>query len=86
MSYASPPPVPEEFKVLSMMNNVGAVAAEKSLTIEDLSMWTGLAEAALRDHLKKMTEQGYIVQIQVQGAERYYITKTGIIKVMTMYS
>ena len=86
MSYASSPPVPEEFRVLSMMNNVGAVTPEKSLTLEDLAMWTGLVETALRDHLKKVMEQGYVAQIQVQGVEKYYITKMGILKVMTMYS
>jgi DNA-binding IclR family transcriptional regulator len=86
MSYASSPHVPEDFKVLSMMNNVGAVTPEKSLTLEDLAMWTGLVETTLRDHLKKVMEQGYVAQIQVQDAEKYYITKMGIIKVMTMYS
>ena len=86
MSYASSPPVPEEFRVLSIMNNVGAVTPEKSLTLEELAMWTGFVETAIRDHLKKLMEQGYVEKIQVQGVEKYHITKMGIIKVLSMYS
>jgi DNA-binding MarR family transcriptional regulator len=86
MSYSSIPPIPEEFRVLSMMNNIGAVTPEKSLTLEELTMWTGFDSSDLRHHLKGLIEQGYVEQVQVQGAERYHITKVGIIKVLSMYS
>jgi len=86
MNYASVTPMPEAFRVLSMMNNVGAMIPEKSLTLEELVMWTEFDTSTVRDHLKGLIKQGYVEQIQIQDVARYHITKTGIVKVLSMYS
>ncbi len=86
MSYTPLPPVPEEFRVLSMMNNIGAIIIERSLTAEELAKWTGIDIAEVRDCLERLRELGYIEHAQIEGAEKYYLTKIGIMKVLTLYS
>lgn len=86
MSYTPLPPVPEEFRVLSMMHNIGAVTPEKSLTLEELAMWTGFDASVVRGYLEKLRESGYVEHIQIQGMEKYHLTEVGIRKVLTLYS
>jgi len=86
MSYTPLPPVPEEYKVLSMMHNIGAVTPERSLTPDELAMWTGIDVSTVRDCLERLKELGYVEHIEVSGAEKYIVTKVGIMKVLTLYS
>lgn len=86
MSSASLPPVPEEYKVLSMMHNIGAVIPERSLTPDELAMWTGIEVSTLRDCLQRLRELGYVEHTEVSGVEKYHVTKIGIMKVLTLYS
>jgi len=86
MSYTPLPPVPEEYKVLSMMHNIGAVIPERSLTPDELAMWTGIDISTVRDCLQRLKELGYVEHIQVSGVEKYIVTKVGIMKVLTLYS
>ncbi len=86
MSYTPLPPVPEEYKVLSMMHNIGAVTPERSLTPDELAMWTGIDVSTVRDCLQRLKELGYVEHIEVSGAEKYLVTKIGIMKVLTLYS
>jgi len=86
MSYTPLPPVPEEYKVLSMMHNIGAVIPERSLSPDELAMWTGIDVSIVRDCLQRLKELGYVEPIQVGGVEKYIVTKIGIMKVLTLYS
>jgi len=86
MSYTPLPPVPEEYKVLSMMHNIGAVIPERSLSPDELAMWTGIDVSIVRDCLQRLKELGYVEPIQVSGVEKYIVTKIGIMKVLTLYS
>jgi len=86
MSYTPLPPVPEEYKVLSMMHNIGAVIPERSLTPDELAMWTGIDVSTVRDCLQRLKELGYVEHIEVSGVEKYIVTKVGIMKVLTLYS
>lgn len=86
MSYTPLPPVPEEYKVLSMMHNIGAITPERSLTPDELAMWTGIDVSTVRDCLQRLKELGYVEHIEVSGAEKYVVTKIGIMKVLTLYS
>jgi len=86
MSYTPLPPVPEEYKVLSMMHNIGAISPERSLTPDELATWTGIEVGAVKDCLQRLRELGYVEHIQVSGVEKYHVTKVGIMKVLTLYS
>jgi len=86
MSLPTVPPVPEEFRVLSMMHNIGAVTAERSLSADELAQWMGMEAGTVRVHVQKLREGGYVEFVQVSGIEKYHVTRTGIMKVLTLYS
>lgn len=86
MSSTPLPPVPEEFQVLSMMHNIGAIMPERSLTPDELAKWTGIEIGLVKDCLQRLRELGYVKYIEVSGIEKYLVTKIGIMKVLTLYS
>jgi predicted transcriptional regulator len=86
MSSTPLPPVPEEFRVLSMMHNIGAIIPERALTQDELAKWTGIEVGSVSDCLQRLRELGYVEHIEVNGVEKYHITKVGIMKVLTLYS
>jgi len=86
MSFRPLPPVPEEYRVLSMMHNIGAITPERSLTPDELAMWTGIEVATVKDCLQRLKELGYVEYIMVSGVEKYHVTRVGIMKVLTLYS
>ena len=86
MSLTPPPHVPEEFRVLSMMHNIGAVTPERSLTAEELAQWTGFDAPTVKTYLQKLREGGYVEFVQLSGTEKYHVTRVGIMKVLTLYS
>ena len=86
MGLPSTPEVPEEFRVLSMMHNIGAITPERSLTTDELSQWTGIDPAIVKTHLQKLREGGYVEFIQISGIEKFHVTRNGIMKVLTLYS
>jgi DNA-binding IclR family transcriptional regulator len=86
MSFTPLPQVPEEFRVLSMMHNIGAISPERSLSAEELAQWTGMDIATVKSYLQKLREGGYVEFLQTAGAEKYIVTRIGIMKVLTLYS
>ena len=86
MSYTPLPPVPEEFKVLSMMNNIGAIMLERALAPDELSKWTGIEVGEVRDCLQRLLDLGYVEHADIDGVKKYYLTRIGIMKVLTLYS
>jgi len=86
MSFTPLPPVPEEYQVLSMMHNIGAVIPERSLSVDELATWTNIEVSTVRDCLHRLRELGYVERIEVSGVEKYHVTKIGIMKVLTLYS
>ena len=86
MSLPSAPQVPDEFRVLSMMHNIGAITAERSLSVDELAQWTGIDAMTVKTHLQKLREGGYVEFVQMSGIEKYHVTRTGIMKVLTLYS
>jgi len=86
MSVPSAPQVPEEFRVLSMMHNIGAINPERSLSTDELALWTGMDAATIITYLQKLREGGYVEFVQISGIEKYHVTRTGIMKVLTLYS
>ena len=86
MGLSSGPQVPEEFRVLSMMHNIGAVTAERSLTADELAQWTGMDAGTVKTYVQKLREDGYVEFVQISGIEKYHVTRTGIMKVLTLYS
>jgi transcription initiation factor IIE alpha subunit len=77
---------PEEFRVLSMMHNIGAITPERSLTADELSLWTGIDAATVKTHLQKLREGGYVEFVQISGIDKFHVTRNGIMKVLTLYS
>ncbi len=86
MSFTSLPPVPEEFRVLSMMHNIGAITPERSLSPEELAQWTEIDASTVKAHLQKLREGGYVEFVDVEGIQKYHVTRVGIMKVLTLYS
>ncbi len=78
--------VPEEFRILSMMHNIGAITPERSLTADELSQWTGIDATTIKTHLQKLREGGYVEFVQISGIDKFHVTRNGIMKVLTLYS
>ena len=86
MSYQPLPQVPDEFKVLSMMNNIGAISPERSLSPDELSQWTEIDSSTIKTHLQKLRESGYVELVDTSGTQKFHLTRAGIMKVLTLYS
>ena len=86
MSLPTAPQVPEEFRVLSMMHNIGAVNPERSLSADELALWTGMDAGTIVGYLQKLREGGYVEFIEMSGIQKYHVTRNGIMKVLTLYS
>ena len=83
---SSHPALPEEFRLLCMLHNVGATSMEKSMSIEEIAQWTELDAKILRSNLQKLKDLGYVEFVKVGETEKYHVTPVGITKVMTLYS
>lgn len=86
MSLPTAPQVPEEFRVLSMMHNIGAVNPERSLSADELALWTGMDAGTIVGYLQKLREGGYVEFVEMSGIQKYHVTRNGIMKVLTLYS
>jgi len=80
------PAIPEEFRLLCMLHNIGATTTEKSMSIEEVTQWTELDVEVLRHLLQKLRQLGYVEFVEVDGTKKYHVTPVGITKVMTLYS
>ena len=80
------PELPEEFRFLCILHNVGAIAAERSLTVEEIAKWTDKELYVIQEHLQKLEELGYVQSIERDGADKYHVSVMGIRKVLTLYS
>jgi predicted transcriptional regulator len=80
------PEMPEEFRFLCMLHNVGAITAERSLSIEDIAKWTNKEPSNIQDFLRKLGELGYVQVVTGGEMERYHVSVMGIRKVLTLYS
>lgn len=86
MSLPPIPQIPDEFRILSMMHNIGAITPERSLTADELSKWTGIDPGTVKAQMQKLREGGYVEFVQISGIEKYHVTRIGIMKVLTLYS
>ena len=80
------PEMPEEFRFLCMLHNIGAMNAERSLSVEDIAKWTSKEPDVIGEHLQKLGELGYVQTVKSGEMERYYVSVMGIRKVLTLYS
>lgn len=78
--------IPEEFRFLCMLHNVGATNPERSLTILEIAKWTDKEEPTIKDYLRKLQELGYVQLITSDKSEKYCVSVMGIRKVLTLYS
>jgi DNA-binding IclR family transcriptional regulator len=78
--------VPEEFRLLCMLHNIGATKWEKSLSIQEISQWTAMETSSIEFHLQKLVELGDVQPIEGEGVGKYHLTPDGIRKVLTLYS
>jgi len=88
MSSSSSPEssLPEEFRFLCMLHNIGATTSEHSLSIEEIAKWTSMEISVIRVHLKRLMEMGYIESTKANEMDKYYLTHSGIRKVLSLYS
>jgi len=88
MSSSSSPEssLPEEFRFLCMLHNIGATTSEHSLSIEEIAKWTSMEISVIRVHLKRLMEVGYVESTKANEMDKYYLTHSGIRKVLSLYS
>lgn len=80
------PEVPEEFRFLCMLHNVGAINPERALLVEEIAKWTGREAGDVQEFLRKLEELGYVQVVRRDEAERFHVSVMGIRKVLTLYS
>ncbi|MCW3979869.1 MAG: MarR family transcriptional regulator [Candidatus Bathyarchaeota archaeon] len=80
------PELPEEFRFLCMLHNVGAITADRALTINEISRWTNEEASMIKDHLGRLHELGYVQSVIGDEAKKYHVSVMGIRKVLTLYS
>jgi len=69
-----------------MLHNIGATTSEHSLSIEEIAKWTSMEVSVIRVHLRRLIEMGYVEATKVNETDRYYLTHSGIRKVLSLYS
>lgn len=85
-NFSSGSELPEEFRLLCMLHNIGATKSEASLNIQQISEWTRLEPPTLQLHLQKLVEMDYLQLVQTEGTDNFYLTINGIRKVLSLYS
>lgn len=78
--------MPDEFRFLCLLHNVGATSSDKALTVEEISRWTVIEPEKVLENLEKLIKNEYIHVSLVEDAKRYHVTINGIRKVLSMYS
>jgi DNA-binding IclR family transcriptional regulator len=86
MSLYYSPNLPEEFRFLAMLHNIGAVSTEKSLTLDEIAKWTTMDVNTVQGHLSKLIDLGYVKTVKTDGTDKYHVSVDGIRKVLTLYS
>ena len=76
----------EEFRLLRMLHNIGATKPEKSLSVNEISEWTGTELSEIETELQKLAEQGFVQPMEAEGINKYHVTLSGMRKVLSMYS
>ena len=76
----------EEFRLLRMLHNIGATKPEKSLSLNEISEWTGTELSRIEPELKKLAEQGFVQSMEAGEINKYHVTLSGMRKVLSMYS
>jgi len=76
----------EEFRLLRMLHNIGATKPEKSLSIQEISEWTGTELSHIETELQELLEKGFIQSMDAEGVNKYHVTLSGMRKVLSMYS
>ena len=75
-------PVPDEIHFLCLLHNIGATSFDRSLSVEEISRWAAMEPENVRQNLDKLISGSYVSV----SSGKYYITTSGIIKVLSMYS
>ena len=76
----------EVFRLLRMLHNIGATKPEKSLSVNEISEWTGTELSKIETELQKLGEQGFVELMEAGGINKYHVTLSGMRKVLSMYS
>ena len=80
------PELPEEFRFLCMLHNIGATNVERALSVEEIAKWTDKELSVIQKFLRKLGELGYVEFVKRNEADRFHVSVTGIRKVLTLYS
>jgi DNA-binding MarR family transcriptional regulator len=86
MSLYYSPNLPEEFRFLAMLHNIGAIRPEKALTAEEIAKWTTMDINTVQGHLGKLIDLDYVKIVKTDGIDKYHVSIDGIRKVLTFYS
>ena len=86
MSLYYSPNLPEEFRFLAMLHNIGAASVEKALIADEIAKWTTMDINTVQGHLSKLIDLGYVKIVKTDNVDKYYVSVDGIRKVLTLYS
>jgi DNA-binding MarR family transcriptional regulator len=78
---------PAEMRILVLMHILGALDDENAKRSAELSDIMGIDVRTLHGLLQKLVDSGYIVSFRDNLRRlRYYLTKLGIVKVLSAFS
>jgi len=78
--------LPDDVSFLSLLHNIGATSPNRSLTVEEISLWSAMDQEKVIEKLSKLAERKYVESHIADGIEKYYVTVDGIRKVLSIYS
>ncbi|MEM1585891.1 MAG: hypothetical protein QXX99_01120 [Candidatus Bathyarchaeia archaeon] len=78
--------IPDDVYLLYILHNVGAINPERALSIEEISYWTSMEKPRVEENLNRLIEKGYAEVKVGAGVRKYFVTASGIRKVLSIYS
>lgn len=80
------PYLEKHYTILIELNNTGAIRERNALSIEEISRLTRKGLEDTREYLKKLKEMDYVAETCFDNIPKYFLTKSGIITVCSIFS
>lgn len=78
--------IPDEIYLLYILHNVGAINPERALAIDEVARWASMEPLKVEKNLDRLIIEGYAEARVVSGVKKYFVTASGIRKVLSIYS
>lgn len=78
--------LPDEIYLLCILHNIGATDPDRALTLEEIMRWTAMDASKAEESLSRLIKNRYVEIRENSGVKRYFVSISGIRKVLSMYS